>query len=161
MLGGFWQRGFFFEKRVFFFNSISVLTIYQLRGVSTVFIHNLFLRFDDLLFLFKKSNMTCFTATHTHINQLDSPLMFSNPTFRLIFIRMILTTFPVFLNIMTQHRLNIWLFFLTKTRKGFYLKLGKPLGRKSRARTFFRKNQTKRVNTEKPSRLKTTTSRWF
>jgi hypothetical protein len=45
-------------------------------------------------------------------------------------------TYPVLLNIRFQQKFNIFFFYMIRSTRGISLKLGKPLRRKTRARTY-------------------------
>lgn len=64
--------------------------------------------------------------------------------------------FPVLLDLARQIRLNIIFFFFVRTYRGFALRFSKPLRRRTRGRTYFRRYMAKPPNA---FFLKTNTSR--
>lgn len=156
----FWLKGFYFERRVYFFNNVSLENLLSLRGVSYLFMKLFLMRLP--LFEAVTDNTTCLPSiikTYKNINYI--PLTFNRTDARVLLVRLILTCFPVFLELTSQHRANLWIHFLTRSRRGIFLKISRPLGRRTRSRTYLKRNQTKRLVSEKPSRVKRATSRWF
>jgi len=162
MQGFFWQRGFYFEGRLCFFNSLVLKDFFLFYGLGPSFFKQFFLRLDasnELLNL-NMSNITkpgYSDLSDSSLLRLNlSDVFFINE--RYILILQLLKTFPVFLQIRAQHRLNIWFFFLTNTRRGISLKINKPLRRRTRARAFLNRS---RLNMKSEYYVKNVTSKWF
>jgi hypothetical protein len=156
MISFFWQRGFYYNRKLFFYNDYNLYSIRSVRGIGFTFWKLYFLRCDgfknirynpikySLPLLRYSSRGTQLTALTNNEQYLLNVTLFR--------------TFPVLMSLNNQLRLNILFYFFTNTYKGYALRFGKPLKQKTRARTYFKKNM------KKPPKLykqKTTTSRWF
>lgn len=156
----FWLKGFYFERRVFFFNTVTLDTLRTFRGLSHLFI-NLFIVRLPLLEAANDFGTPSTITLRTYKKLKYIPSTFGRLDSRILLVRLILTSFPVFLEMNSQHRSNLWRHFLIRSKRGIFLKISRPLGRRTRSRTYLKRNQTKRLVSEKPSRVRRATSRWF
>jgi hypothetical protein len=160
MSNSFWLKGFYFERRVYFYNTLRLYDLIHLRGLSFNFYFNFFLRLR-LLESHASQMRGDSRSLFSLMRQKYSLCVFDRLDARIILINLLLTTFPVFLEYVAQQRSNIWKHFLMKSKRGLFLRISRPLGRRTRARTFLRKHQTKRLVSEKPSRIRRATGNWF
>lgn len=162
MSSSFWIKGFYFERRVFFYSSFKLQNLFNLKGISFFFCLNFFSRLP----FFDSLSHKIYTDNHNICGLLKQKTalnlnVFNQLITRIVFINLLLTTFPVFLEYSSQQKSNIWKHFLMRSKRGIFLRISKPLGRRTRARTFFKKHQTKRLVSEKLSRTKRATANWF
>lgn len=118
MTGLFWKRGFYFNNSLFIFNKFtSYLTLQKLLyGLSFFFSKLFFFRIELQQSLYMLESW----------RDVDY----------YIFNYYITITFPVFLEVVNQLKLNLMFFYLTKTNKGVSYFLSKPLYNKTRSRTY-------------------------
>jgi hypothetical protein len=160
MVNIFWLKGFYFERRVFFYSSLNLVQLYFFKGISDRFFAEFFLRLPG----FETLNSAMLRDEHRWRSFTNSALLteaFERIDIRILLVKFLVVTFPIFLELYSQQRSNVWKYFLIKSRRGIFLKMSRPLGRRTRSRTFLKKNQTKSAISEKPSRTSRATSRWF
>ena len=80
------------------------------------------------------------------------------PAHRFVLTHMLIRLYPVLQITLDQYRLNVIFFFFTRTYRGFALRFNRPLRRRARGRTYYRRHLAK-----PPSRhyQRVTTARWF
>lgn len=122
MTSYFWKRGFYFNNSLFFFNQFtSYLDLQKLLfGLSFFFSKILFLRIES--------------STLLGFN------LWKNTDYYTFFYYTIIT-FPTFLDIYNQLKLNLLFFYLTKSNRGISYIINKPLYNKTRARTYLNKKK--------------------
>ena len=156
MVNFFWQKGFYINQKLIFYSDTSLYTFTHVSGISHTFIKLFGARCEGFSVLTSKT-----TPTAKKVLTLEakaSRLCNLTLTEKLTLSTLLARTLPVLLDIKHQLRFNMHFFFFTRTYRGFALRLGRPLRRKTRGRTFYRRNMGKPANTYKQT---TSTSRWF
>lgn len=155
MVTFFWQRGFYFDRRMRFFDHLTLRDLRLLQHLSLHFINLFIKRLEVGSFGRAESRRLGFRlqsniSTHA-LSQLSDQERF-------VFNVLLATHLPMLLNLALQLKINILFFYYTRTFRGIALKLGRPLKRKTRARTYFKPFMTKPPGLFK---LRTSTSAWF
>nr|ACX31001.1 ORF156 [Moneuplotes crassus] len=155
MVSFFWQKGFYYNRRVVFFSKYTFHSVRFIRGLSSYFWFLFMVRCEGLPITTFKLNNKYRILTYSTRN--TSFLALSN-TERYLLNYSLVRLFPVLLDFNHQLKLNIIFYFFVRTYRGFALRFSKPLTRRTRGRTFFRRHMAK---PPRASYLKTNTSRWF
>ena len=154
MVSFFWQRGFYYNRRFFFFTDYSFFAVRTVPGLSFFFWKLYALRCEGFSGLFERPTayrLPVYSARY-------APMAGLSTDHRYLLTHMLIRLYPVLLNLYDQARLNVVFFFFTRTYRGFALKFARPLYRRTRGRTYYRKHLKK-----PPGRhyLRVTTSSWF
>nr|ACX30964.1 hypothetical protein [Moneuplotes minuta] len=155
MVSFFWQRGFYYNRRLSFFSEFTLYSIRSIRGLSSYFWFLFAVRCEGLptqTFTLSENYRALSYSTRG-----TSLLMLSN-TERYLLNYTLVRLFPVLLDATHQLKLNIIFFFFVRTYRGFALRFSRPLTRRTRGRTFLRRHMAKPPGV---FYMKTNTSRWF
>ena len=137
------------NSRFFFLTDFNLYGFAKLNGLSANFLYLWFLRCEGFNFSYRlnRSNLISYGSAKWELSQLNYDESFLLNVY-------LLRTLPVLLNLTTQLRFNMWLFYITKTYRGIAYKLNKPLRRKTRARTFYKPHMSKPLSLYKQSNSK-------
>ena len=154
MVSFFWQRGFYYNRRFFFFAEYSFFDLRAISGLSVFFWQLYSFRCEGFSGLFSgkpTQRLVAYKARGVSTNSLSN-------NHRYVLTHLLIRLYPVLLNLYDQARLNVVFFFFTRTYRGFALRFARPLYRRTRGRTYYRKHLKK-----PPGRhyLRVTTSSWF
>ena len=146
MVSFFWHKGFYFNRRLYFFEQFFIKDFSKLYSLS-----------DRFLLLWRYRCEGFSNDTPANIRQPLSPVIngsllsykyrlyplsgFSTTQLFLLNVYL-LRTWPVILNFKHQLRFNMWFHFLNKTYRGLSLKIGKPLRKRTRGRTYHKKSKS-------------------
>nr|YP_011027863.1 ribosomal protein S13 [Euplotes cristatus]UPM52073.1 ribosomal protein S13 [Euplotes cristatus] len=154
MVSFFWQRGFYFNRRFFFFSELSFFQLRRIFGLSQLFWRFFLKRCDGWggsLVPTSGRPVLCYTARSRSLEDLI-------PTYRFVLTHLLIRLYPVLQIIRDQYRLNVVFYFFIRTYRGFALRFNRPLRRRTRGRTYYRRHLAK-----PPARhyQRVATSRWF
>lgn len=154
MVSFFWQRGFYFNRRFFFFSDFSFFHLRGIFGLSRLFWRFFLMRCDGWGGSLVPALGRPVLNYTTRLRPLDDLLV----AHRFILTHMLIRLYPVLQTIVDQYRLNVIFFFFTRTYRGFALRFNRPLRRRTRGRTYYRRHLAK-----PPARhyQRVTTARWF
>lgn len=132
MISFFWRKGFYFNSRIYFYTDHNFFYfITKLFGFNTFFVYLFLLRLEH------------FSASKSMIRFWDraiskKEIIFAEQSLEFLYMLnyYLIITFPVLLNMEFQFKLNILIYYLTRTYKGFSLYVNRPLKRRSWGRTF-------------------------
>ena len=154
MVSFFWQRGFYYNRRFYFFSELSFFDLRTISGLSYFFWRLFVFRCEGL------NNWPLIVSNSYFISYTNRTLRTETlkNEHKYLLTYLLIRLYPVLLNLNEQLRLNIIFFFFIRTYRGFALRFSRPLRRRTRGRTYFRKHLGK-----PPTRhyLRVSTSFWF
>ena len=153
MVSFFWQRGFYYNRQFFFYDETTLFSIHQLFGLSSLFWRYFFNRCEGFKALphLTPTKLLTYTNRRTSLTVLKTHEQY-------LLNRLLVCTYPILLNFYLQLRLNLLFFFFARTYRGFALRYSRPLRRRTRGRTFYRRHMAKPPTL---GFIRTNTSRWF
>jgi hypothetical protein len=157
----FWQKGFYFNSRLFFFDEFTLKKFKYLYSFSFKFLKLWEIRCEGFDIktqtilgpknLIIKNTLLDYKHKDIFLNQFSlSNLALLNTYLPKVW--------PILYNIRVQLKFNMWFYYLTRTYRGISLKINKPLHRRTRKRTYYKPNFEKPKNIH---RQQMSTNIWF
>lgn len=139
MVSFFWQRGFYFNRRFFFFSDLSFFQLRRIFGLSQLFWRFFLTRCDGWGGRLVPVSGRPVLHYSARILSLEDLAL----AHRFVLTHMLIRLYPVLQITLDQYRLNIIFFFFTRTYRGFALRFNRPLRRRTRGRTYYRRHLAK------------------
>lgn len=131
MISFFWKRGFYLTGRLFFYTNFTLLTLYStFWGLGITWLRLITTRLELPVLRSGESVFNSFkNLSQFNLHALTETMSF-------LFNFYLIVTFPVFLNMEYQKKINLLFHYLIRSSRGLKLFINKPLSRRTRARTY-------------------------